>query len=98
MRNNRENFIDDDFQHVYSNVSKVLNENKEIEWQRVGSIIKNAVYALPTKKEHELVNSDFKSNNKALETCLILISRTHPRKLQRIRSQRTKDEGLYEFK
>lgn len=95
MRNNRENYIDDDFQHTYSNVAKDLSENKGIEWRRVSSIIKKAVYALPTIKEHELVNSDFKSNNRALETCLILISRTHPRKLQRIRSQRTKDEGLY---
>lgn len=92
LRTNRTNFIDDDFPHVYHNVSRDFNDKGQIIWKRVADIVPKAVYSLPKKQEYL---STFKTNNKALETCLTLISRTHPRKLQRIRNQRQNEEGVY---
>jgi hypothetical protein len=66
----------------------------------VGELVGKAVYSLPLHQDvrDNQFLSEFKSNNKALQTCLTLISRTHPKKLQRIRSHKINEKGLYQFK
>lgn len=36
LRNNRENFQDLDFTHVYYNISRDQKDNRDIQWKRVG--------------------------------------------------------------
>lgn len=64
VREGNKYFIDEDFPHVYSNVSNDQQDTGDIEWKRVGELVAKAVYSLPAHQQEYLPG--YKSNNKAL--------------------------------